>query len=54
MMSLVLGALTVWLSVYSLAHWFSDSSILVKLLFPISFMCGGAVAAISGMISLKK
>ena len=54
MMSLVLGALTVWLSAYGLAHWFSDSSLLIKLLFPISFLCGGALAVLAGMMSLKK
>ena len=54
MMSLVLGLGTIVLGVYSLTHWFAHSSFLLKLLFPVSFICGGCVAFLAGLSSFRK
>ena len=52
--SLLLGLGTAALGIYGISHWFSGSSILIKLLLPVSFICGGFIAVLAGLASLKK
>ena len=52
-MNLILGLATMALGSYGLARWLSDLTFL-KLIIPVSFICGGAIAVLAGISSLKK
>ena len=54
MMSLILGLLTAAIGGYGIYHWLGDSFILLKGLIPLSFICGGLLAVLAGISSLKK
>ena len=54
MISILLGLLTVALGGYGVYLWFGTLLTVLKGLLPISFVCGGIIAIIAGLSSLKK
>ena len=53
MMSLILGLLTVGIGAYGISL-IGDPCVLFKSLIPLSFVCGGLLAVLAGISSLKK
>lgn len=54
MTSIFFGLLTVALASATIFHWWGDGWLILKGLLPFSFICGGLIAIIAGISSLKK
>lgn len=54
MLSIILGLLTVALGSYGVYYCRGDFFVAMKGLIPLSFVCGGIVAILAGISSLRK
>lgn len=54
MLSILLGTVTVALGIYGLLHWSSHVLVFLKAIIPVSFICGGLIAILAGISSLRK
>ncbi|MBI3012422.1 MAG: hypothetical protein HYY63_02235 [Elusimicrobia bacterium] len=54
MISILIGLLTVCLGAFGAAIWFPQLIFMLKGLLPISMVCGGLIAILAGISSLRK
>ena len=54
MLSLILGLLTIALGFYGVSHWTADFAAFLKGVVPVSLICGGLIAVLAGISSLRK
>lgn len=54
MTTLILGLASVALGAFGLAQWLPEFLTFLKGLLPLSFICGGLIAVLAGISSLRK
>lgn len=54
MTTLILGLGSIALGVFGITHWLPEFLVFLKGMLPLSFICGGVVAVLAGISSLKK